>query len=76
MNELKPCPFCGGNATLKESKYGYGGAAVVIKCPRCHVHCICSDGMRQKPGISENGEFGLLTEEITLSKAAQLVTER
>lgn len=29
---LKPCPFCGGEATIHKSKFGYG---VMCKTPFC-----------------------------------------
>ncbi len=33
MNELKPCPFCGGKAELKQ----YRGDGMSIRCTRCVV---------------------------------------
>jgi Lar family restriction alleviation protein len=38
-NELKPCPFCGSEAVIRESKAGGGVAcwSVFIKCPECRA---------------------------------------
>lgn len=39
MNELKPCPFCGGDAKLvrREQKYGFypSGGTYYIHCKNC-----------------------------------------
>lgn len=34
MAELKPCPFCGSNAEIKRSGYGYS-----VECSLEHVNC-------------------------------------
>jgi len=31
MAELKPCPFCGGEAELTEWEFGYW----IVKCTKC-----------------------------------------
>lgn len=33
MSELKPCPFCGGEAELSE----YGGPQYLVECPFCEA---------------------------------------
>ena len=33
MNELKPCPFCGGKAALED--YGLNGNFKIVKCAEC-----------------------------------------
>ena len=37
MDELKPCPFCGGKVTLKTQKAQYGLSGTIIKCEKCLV---------------------------------------
>lgn len=34
MNELKPCPFCGGEAYAAKDRYG----KILIGCEKCHLH--------------------------------------
>lgn len=36
--ELKPCPFCGGEAVLKGTQAAYQSVAAHVKCP----DCLCS----------------------------------
>ena len=36
-DELKPCPFCGGDAVLYEDRYQYQESAW-IRCTRCGIH--------------------------------------
>lgn len=38
MDELKPCPFCGGNAKLDHDYTGLG--ASYIRCERCGAESI------------------------------------
>lgn len=44
MDELKPCPFCGGEATLIQKTSGYKTYPVVIKnafvagCESCNIY--------------------------------------
>ena len=37
LNELKPCPFCGGRAVIRETKV-YLWEAIQIHCEKCSVH--------------------------------------
>ena len=32
MPELKPCPFCGGEAKLQDTTYGNNISAYVVRC--------------------------------------------
>ena len=36
--ELKPCPFCGGNAILDHDRAGFG--ASYIRCERCRLESV------------------------------------
>ena len=44
MNKLKPCPFCGGEATLIQKSSGYMIEPIVIKnmfvagCESCNIY--------------------------------------
>lgn len=38
MAELKPCPFCGGNASLGHDHLGLG--ASYVRCEKCGVESI------------------------------------
>lgn len=33
MEELKPCPFCGGNAEINQN----GRNGYTIECTKCHI---------------------------------------
>ena len=40
--DLKPCPFCGGEATVREYAHGHAGsgeftASYEVKCPDCQI---------------------------------------
>lgn len=35
-SKLKPCPFCGGEAFLRETRM-YASPSVVVKCSNCHA---------------------------------------
>ncbi|MBO4284288.1 MAG: Lar family restriction alleviation protein [Clostridia bacterium] len=37
MDELKPCPFCGGKETddLLSLYMGFGGSEWIVECDRC-----------------------------------------
>lgn len=45
--ELKPCPFCGGEAKLASQKWGLSFA--YVKCSKCHAK-ICVDKIKL-PGV-------------------------
>lgn len=38
-NELKPCPFCGGEAEIKPNSI-YTEKGLLIHCKKCNVHTI------------------------------------
>lgn len=45
MNELKPCPFCGGRAEMRALKMGfYGGKIYWVHCISC-----CAEINNPKP---------------------------
>lgn len=48
MNELKPCPFCGGEARLKRINgyYGYTSDAYSVECLCCGATIKKSNGYR------------------------------
>jgi hypothetical protein len=35
--ELRPCPFCGGRATIKLITNEYGNDAFIVHCIKCFV---------------------------------------
>ena len=37
MSELKPCPFCGGEAKLDVHKFGALGDTFGIRCSECQA---------------------------------------
>lgn len=39
MNELKPCPFCGGKAQLRDGHI-YMAETVIAECTKCHVRLL------------------------------------
>lgn len=39
MTTLKPCPFCGGEAELRDGNI-YMTATKIITCKRCHVRTL------------------------------------
>ena len=56
MNELKPCPFCGGKATAKSSKYNLLGAYGTAETDRkwSRVFCkSCNIGQPKRHYISK-----------------------
>lgn len=53
MNELKPCPFCGGKASITEYANGHKGdgtftASYKVGCDKCKIY------------FSHNSEFRLV----------------
>lgn len=36
-NELKPCPFCGGEAVLKIKSFDVFNNAAFVECKKCHA---------------------------------------
>lgn len=53
MSELKPCPFCGGEATirLKQGSWGYTPDRVSVICKPCGIgwSFVAEDQERGKP---------------------------
>ena len=53
MAELKPCPFCGGNAMVIANQYRHGQTAYCVKCnnndcqviPVTYEHCELEDAI-------------------------------
>ena len=37
MEELKPCPFCGGEPVLKFAKREFGGRVIRVECTKCYA---------------------------------------
>lgn len=52
MAELKPCPFCGGKAYIREYAHGHGGNG----CFNASYECGCSNC---KIAFKANSEFSL-----------------
>ena len=42
-NELKPCPFCGGEAKLYNQKVVGGYDYSYVQCKKCHIQTACYD---------------------------------
>lgn len=47
-----PCPFCGGQATVKTQKQDYGISGTIVKCRWCLASVYCLD---ERAHITENG---------------------
>lgn len=47
-----PCPFCGGQATVKTQKQDYGISGTIVKCSRCLASVYCLD---ERAHITDNG---------------------
>ena len=47
MAELKPCPFCGGEAGLTTKNLSYGAIGAVVACKECGaksmIYCVRAD---------------------------------
>jgi Lar family restriction alleviation protein len=52
MSELKPCPFCGGEAELRDGHI-YMDEMRIVTCTRCHVRTI--PVVIDHPSITANG---------------------
>ncbi|WP_368373575.1 Lar family restriction alleviation protein [[Clostridium] symbiosum] len=44
VNNLKPCPFCGGEAELRTQENPFGHMTARITCKRCHCTSPHIDG--------------------------------
>jgi Lar family restriction alleviation protein len=40
MAELKPCPFCGGEAKLTIRAFSRRDVSCKVSCPRCQVYMV------------------------------------
>lgn len=41
MDELKPCPFCGGDAQLRVQEVDYGLCGAWVQCTNCNARTNC-----------------------------------
>lgn len=64
MESLKPCPFCGGNATIEMTSAGHGGAETdfsatyAVSCKNCGA----------KLGRQYRSQFSLVKGEVVFLK--------
>jgi restriction alleviation protein, Lar family len=66
MEELKPCPFCGGGSMFKrtariENSSGGIGWKFVIECKKCGVRLPFENEIKIQ--LNENGEIKMLSDE-------------
>ena len=71
--ELKPCPFCGGQAELKDytgNVYGFNGYEIKCKCGCGLKSHLCSEvicqGNKYSTPVTENGKAKALKDLINL----------
>lgn len=59
LNDLKPCPFCGGEATFRNTSVYYTFAVYVV-CIRCHTQTAVivygDNGTLNPEDFTRNGE--------------------
>lgn len=73
--ELKPCPFCGGDAEVREA-YVYLDAAVLIRCSNCFVKTekvLVNHPKLKYDGLDESTRY---TKEQAIQKAAEVWNRR
>ena len=73
--ELKPCPFCGGEAEVREG-FVYADNAVLIRCQKCFVKT--EKVLINHPKITYYGtdESTRYTKEQAIQKAAEIWNRR
>ena len=61
MNELKPCPFCGGKADFEEIERYYGDISWTVMCTQCGarigVHSVDKNDVAEEWNRRENYEI-------------------
>lgn len=65
--ELKPCPFCGGEAEVKKTKIYYDDA-VQIHCTECNVH---TTALPFNCKMYFDGKNGYMTEQTAIERTVK-----